>query len=378
VKSRSYVLESIFLCVVLGFLLFSQNTNPLRTFSLIFFGIILEALPFLLLGSLVGGLVEAFISQERLTSILPRRKIVAILVAAGMGIVFPVCECAIVPVVRRLVRKGLPMASAIAYLLAGPIVNPIVIGSTVVAYKFDWRMAIARALLGYGIAVIVALCMDRILGSRKVLIAEESENKAFINCSCSHCHDAETSGVHSDSRSVTLVNHSDHSSHSHHCSTNHHPESNSLVLAPDHQNGFSLLLSKTSAAIRHAVDEFLTVGPYFVMGVFVAAIAQTYIGREQFVSISSEPLVAIVLMMALAVLLNLCSEADAFIASSFRGTLPYSAQLAFLLLGPMLDLKLLLMYRTLFRKKVIVLLATSVAGLVLIFAACMHWGGILN
>ncbi len=375
VKNRSYVLESIFLCVVLGFLLFSQDTTPLRTFSLVFFGIILEAIPFLLLGSLVGGLVEAFISQERLASILPRRKIIAILVAAGMGLVFPVCECAIVPVVRRLIRKGLPMASAIAYLLAGPIVNPIVIGSTLVAYKFEWSMAIARGLLGFGIAVIVALCMDRILGNRKVLIAEESENKAFKSCSCSHCHDAETSGVNSIPRSVALCNHSGNSDH---CSTNPHSESTSWVLAQDHQKGFSLLLSKISAAMRHAVDEFLTVGPYFVMGVFVAAIAQTYIGREQFVSISHEPLVAIVLMMALAVLLNLCSEADAFIASSFRETLPYSAQLAFLLLGPMLDLKLLLMYRTLFRKKVILLLATSVAGLVLIFAAFMHWGGILN
>jgi uncharacterized membrane protein YraQ (UPF0718 family) len=93
------------------------------------------------------------------------------------------------------------------------------------------------------------------------------------------------------------------------------------------------------------MDVFLAVGHYLVIGAFIAALAQTHIDRSSFLSLTAAPVLSSVLMMALAILLNLCSEADAFIAASFRGLMPIPAQMAFLLTGPMLDLKLLLMYQ---------------------------------
>jgi uncharacterized membrane protein YraQ (UPF0718 family) len=108
------------------------------------------------------------------------------------------------------------------------------------------------------------------------------------------------------------------------------------------------------------MDDFLAVGHYLVIGAFIAALAQTYIDRSSFLSLTAAPVSSVVLMMALAILLNLCSEADAFIAASFQGLMPIAAQMAFLLTGPMFDLKLLLMYQSVFKRRAIVVLATLI------------------
>lgn len=113
---------------------YAPNSDAVRYFSLVFSSIMLEAMPFMLLGVLVGGAIETFVSRGRMEALVPRRDWAAACAAAALGVVFPVCECAIVPVVRRLAGKGLPAAAAISYLLAGPIVNPVVGLSTAMAY----------------------------------------------------------------------------------------------------------------------------------------------------------------------------------------------------------------------------------------------------
>jgi uncharacterized membrane protein YraQ (UPF0718 family) len=281
-----------------------------RTFALVFVSIVLEALPFMLIGSCVGGLIEVFVSREKLTEHLPRRPWAVTCLAAAMGLVFPVCECAVVPVVRRLTRKGLPLSAAVAYLLGGPIVNPIVAASTLLAYKFDWTVVSLRLLAGYGIAVSVGLLMGRLFTHRAALL--------------------ESSVAHQGGRAC--------------CSHNAHTSPAGLS-------------GRILAALRHASDDFLAVAHYLVIGAALAALAQTVVERRLFLSFAAFPLLPSLSMMALAILLNLCSEADAFIAASFRGLLPMPAHLAFLLTGPMFDLKLLLMYRTLFTRRAILMLS---------------------
>jgi uncharacterized membrane protein YraQ (UPF0718 family) len=127
-------------------------------------------------------------------------------------------------------------------------------------------------------------------------------------------------------------------------------------------------IDKAGEAFSHAKDDFLAVGHYLVIGAFIAALAQTYIDRSSFLSLAASPVLCVVLMMALAILLNLCSEADAFIAASFRGLMPIPAQMAFLLTGPMFDLKLLLMYQSLFKRRAIVVLASLILVAVLVTA----------
>jgi len=333
----SFWLEVCFLAVALCFLLAGDST-PIKTLSLIFVSIVLEAIPFMFLGSVIGGFIEVFISRDRMSSLLPKKGWHAACLAAGMGIVFPVCECAVVPVVRRLARKGLPASAAIAYLLGGPIVNPIVAMSTALAYKLDWTVVAMRMVFGYIIAVSVALIIGRLFSGQQVFYTGLTDGHAARDHECSHEHHASEGDIHKTASCG--------------CGSNHHHE---------HTHAMGKIL----AAFRHAADDFLSVGHYLIIGAFIAALAQTFINRKYFLIVSETPVIPSVLMMILAILLNLCSEADAFIAASFRNLLPLPAQLAFLLIGPMFDIKLLLMYQNLFRRRVIITLAALILGAVL-------------
>lgn len=357
-------LPALFLTAAIVFLPLRSESGPLHSLGTVFVGIVLEAIPFMLVGSLVGGLIEAFVSRERMAALLPRKGWLTVCVAAGAGLVFPVCECAVVPVVRRLTGKGLPFSAAIAYLLGGPIVNPIVAASTALAYAFDWRMAALRLGLGYGIAVAVGLVMGKLFSGAEAI---KGNGGAEVQTRAAAC------GGHSDPLGPShcgaisgqmplfpvIPNSAVHSPAG-------HPVACGCGCVHPVSDGW---LGKTGAAFAHAKDDFLAVGHYLVIGAFIAAMAQTYIDRSSFLGLAAAPVLSAALMMALAVLLNLCSEADAFIAASFRGLMPIPAQLAFLLTGPMFDLKLLLMYQSVFTRRAIVALASLILAAVLAVAA---------
>ena len=118
--------QAIFLLLAFSLVLFFRDRPQFHTLGIIFVSIVLEAFPFMLLGTLIGGFIEVFVSQETITRFLPERRWWSVFIAAGLGVIFPVCECAIVPVIRRLLKKGVPLSAAIAFLLGGPIVNPLV------------------------------------------------------------------------------------------------------------------------------------------------------------------------------------------------------------------------------------------------------------
>jgi uncharacterized membrane protein YraQ (UPF0718 family) len=300
--------------------------STIDTLSIVFVSIVLEALPFMMLGSLVGGLIEVFLSREWVSGVLSKRRWPAFLLAGLCGVVMPVCECAIIPVTRRLLRKGVPFAVAVAYLLAGPIVNPIVAGSTAVAYAWDWRVVGLRMACGYGIALVAAALMDVLFPGRSALRADKQHDHEHA-CACGHDHDHAPNGR----RWPVWV--------------------------------------KLIHALNHAAEDLLFVGQFLVIGAFVAALCQALISRQAFLSLAGAPSLSVLLMMLLAVVLNVCSEADAFVAASFRAHLPLSAQMAFLVLGPMLDLKLAAMYLSFVRKRAFAALAALTCGLV--FAVMM-------
>lgn len=311
-----FILVSALLAAV-----FHARTEAFTTFCIIFSSIVLEAFPFMLLGTLVGGFVEAFLSREQLVSFLPRNRKAAIVAAAFLGILFPVCECAIVPVVRKFIQKGMPIGSAVAFLLAGPIVNPLVFASTLVAYSFDWTVAWLRIFSGLAIAVAAGLFINSLLQGKTAL-------KTNGSCGCGHDHDF-----------------------------------NPPLSFP----------GKIKAALFHGAADFYDIGRFLIMGALIAALLQTLADRQDFLVSAASPFAAIPVMMVLAFVLNLCSEADAFIAASFRPMgIPLSAQLAFLVLGPMLDIKLILMYLGVFTRKMILLLSLFVVLAVFLVMACME------
>jgi uncharacterized membrane protein YraQ (UPF0718 family) len=216
--------------------------------------------------------------------------------------------------VRRLIHKGVPLSAAIAFLLGVPIVNPIVGASTLIAYRFNWSFAVTRMACGYVLAVAIALAMNFMYRDRSALLDTPSSTNNAL-CGCGHDH-----GLTADNR----------------------------------------IASRILAAFRHACDDFFDVGRFLVIGAFIAALARTLIGVDVLREIFWSPGIAIIMMMGLAAALNLCSETDAFIAAGFRGVLPDTAQMAFMVLGPMLDVKLLLMYLTMLRRHAIVTLASII------------------
>jgi uncharacterized membrane protein YraQ (UPF0718 family) len=148
--------------------------DQISTFTTIFLGIFIEAVPFLLLGSVAAGIVEEFVSRDELTRIMPPNPILAALMGAFMGLTFPVCECGVVPLTRRLFAKGLPPSAGVAFLLAAPIVNPVVLVSTLAAYGWS---SILYARFGFG--VVVALAVGLVFGSnpnQTELLVEHHDN----------------------------------------------------------------------------------------------------------------------------------------------------------------------------------------------------------
>ncbi len=235
-QTATLIIEAAFLCLAIGLLLFSSFRGLheiVGDLSISFFAIMVEAMPFMLLGSVVGGLIEAFVPEELVSRLLAGRQNKAVFVAAALGMIFPVCECAIVPVVRRLLRKGVPLSAAIAFLLGGPIVNPIVAGSTWLAYRFHWGFLTTRMVCGYTIAVTVALIMNLLFRGKNVLL-DDTRDECTTACGCER---------------------QDH--------------------APDQTAG---MVAKFFAAIQHECDDFFDVGRFLVIGAFIAALARTTIG----------------------------------------------------------------------------------------------------
>ena len=324
--SLGWTAQAFFLVLAFTMVLFCPRTQAFDTFSIIFSSIVLEALPFMLLGTMISGLVEVFVSRDHMVKFLPKNRVLAICAAAFMGILFPVCECAIVPVVRKFIQKGMPLGSAVAFLLGGPIVNPMVFGSTYTAYSFSLETAFLRVFSGAAIAVAIGLFIDKVITASQALV----NAPALPGCGCGHAG----------------------------CSHDITPRS---------------VADKLKAAVSHGAADFYDIGRFLIMGAFIAAVLQTLVSRQVFLSVAGAPILSIAAMMGLAVILNLCSEADAFIAASFRSLgIPLSAQMAFMVLGPMLDIKLILMYLGLFTRRMILILVMTICLTVFLAMAAME------
>lgn len=320
-------LQLLFFPAAFGLVALFGKTPEFRTFSITFVSIFLEALPFMLLGALLSGLIEVFVPKEKLMRLFPSGGWRSIVVAAGAGMLFPVCECAIIPVVRRLFKKGLPLGAGIAFLLGAPIFNPLVALSTAVAYGYQWTVAVDRLVIGYLLAVTIGFLVNLFFEPKAALVTQASDAKTEGQCGCCHHH--------------------------------HNPPS-----------GF---LAKVQGATRHAMEDFFDVGRYLVFGAFLAGLMQMAISRGELAALTNAQAPSILVMMILAMALNLCSEADAFVAASFKTMLPYAAQMAFMVLGPMLDMKLVMMYFGVFRRRLILTLSGLTFSLVFLSMLVKGW-----
>jgi uncharacterized membrane protein YraQ (UPF0718 family) len=317
-------------------------------FILTFSSVLWEAMPFIVLGAVVAGVLEEFLPQQLLTRLLPKRVLPAVMIGGVLGLVFPMCECGIVVVMRRLLRKGLPLSCCVAYMLAGPIINVIVILSTWVAFKdhkIGPEMVGLRVGLGFVVAVVTGLVVQgqwRKHGT-SLLTAVAAPPPAKVP----------------DEPAPTTVDEAER----------HGLSPDAIPGRPVPRKPLWHRLGNISATALH---DFVDITVFLILGALLAALAKQYISPGQFEQLSKDqPYLTIPAMMLLAVLMCLCSEADAFVAASFTNV-HVSAKLAFLVLGPMLDLKLLLMYTRVFRPRLIVTIVTCVVLQVLILCVVVH------
>jgi len=286
-------------------ILSGSASDRLQTFVTIFLSIFIEAAPFLLAGSIVSGLIEVYVDKEMLYRFIPRNPISAALVGGSLGIIFPVCECGVVPVTRRLYQKGLPVSMGIAFMLAAPVVNPVVVASTYAA--FGWgSILLGRLLFSFLIASFIGL-LFHVARPQDIFLPEQKQ----------------------------AIDEQDHHAHQH----------EGGAWGRRFWEGLGL-----------AGDDFLDMARYLIVGSMLAAGMQTLVPQSALLALAGGSVSAILAMMVLAFVLSVCSTVDAFLALAFANSFPPAAILAFLVFGPMVDIKSALMFLGVFNRRAVLYL----------------------
>lgn len=254
-------------------------SGVLEPWAAIAVAITVQAMPFLALGVIVSGIISAFVTDEVLHRLSPRSSYLAVPVAAGAGLFLPGCECGSVPVSQSLIRRGVAPAVALTFMLAAPAINPVVLVSTAVAFAGNPQMVIARLIASAGAAILVGWAWVAWRGEAHMPAVE----------------------LHA------------------------------------HRHG-----RRWEAFRDSAVSDLTNAGGFLAAGAMIAALVKVVVPTDWFETLDRYPWVAVLSMAALAVVLSLCSEADAFVAASFTQVSPV-AQLVFLVVGPMVDIKLIAM-----------------------------------
>jgi uncharacterized membrane protein YraQ (UPF0718 family) len=286
----------------------------LANFKIGFLSIIIGALPFIIIGVVVSALLENFVSEEMISRIFPSNRYLGILLACCLGIVFPICDCGIVPVARRLISKGVPLCSAVAFMLAAPIINPVVAASTAVAFAGDHSMVWWRLGLAFLVAYLTGLTLSFLVQDNPLNVEPEND-----------CHGCGTCGPANIASSMT---------------------------------------DKIKKTLLDAGNEFFEMGKYLIIGAFPGALATTFIPRQILLGIGYQPLLSAIVMVVFAFGVSVCSTADAFIAASFAASFSKGALLAFMVCGPMLDVKNTLMLLKAFKPWLVILMILIIFFLV--------------
>lgn len=298
----------------------SHIISHISSMSTVFLSIVLEALPFILIGSLVASLIQMFISEDWIARVIPEKRFLGLLAAGFLGLIIPVCECAIIPITRGLVKKGVPAGIAVTFMLAAPIINPVVLVSTYYAFGGTLPMVLFRAGAGLSSALIIGFIIDLVYGRN----IPTKISKSYLHNHGHHheCHDG--------------------------CGHNHNEKGHSIFVE----------------VIEHTTEEFYDMGKYLILGALISTILQNALPRQYMMNAGNNSILSIAVMMGFAYTVSLCSEADAFVASTFTGQFNTGSIIAFLILGPMIDIKNTLMLKSSFKKGFSALL------IILIFIVC--------
>ncbi|MDM7959913.1 MAG: permease [Synechococcus sp. WH 8007] len=303
----------------------------IATIWAIFQGLLIEALPFLFIGVLIAGLARWIAPGGRWLQRLPDQPILAPLSGAALGFALPACECGNVPVARRLLAGGASMGSALGFLFAAPVLNPIVLASTWAAFPDQPWLIAARPLGALLVAVVLSGVLQRLPEGQlleRSLLAERRLSQPLEEASLLE----RKSGV--------------------------------LGTPPPPRAEPSRPSLRT--VLEHSTREFLNLAVLLILGSLIAATVQTLLPRSWLLAVGGAPTLSILSLMLMAVVISVCSSVDAFLALGFAAQITPGALLAFLVLGPVVDLKLLGLFGVIMRPKAIAITAIGASVVVLL------------
>lgn len=270
----------------------------IKNIAIIFLSIFFEALPFLLLGSIISSVIEKYVSNEKIASIIPKNPILGSLFGIFLGFFLPACDCAVIPITKRLIKKKVPINVAVSFMLASPIINPVVLLSTYYAfYSTNPKIFWARFILGILVAAVVSSILGLIF--KDDFVVKNSIEEIEEECSCCHHH---------------------------------------------HENAFLEI-------VNHTMSDLFDVLKYMIFGALIASFVQVYMPRSVITVFNSNNYLSIIVLMLFAYLLSLCSTSDSFIGKSLINSFTKSSVVAYLLLGPMIDVKNTIVLVGNFKKK---------------------------
>jgi len=313
----------------------------------LFLSLLVEAMPFLLLGVILSSLFVVFVDESKLIKLMPKQAILGALVGSLLGFMFPVCECGNVPVARRLISQGLPASVAVGFLLSAPTINPIVIWATWTAFRDQPEMVILRVVFSLAIATIIG----SIFGSQKDLqpflqpniYLQLTRQSAAMEVTSKPQSAIPTGTFFLGQPLVPL-------------------EAITLPKPVPWQDRLNLLLD-------NIISELRELGGILVIGSAIAAVIQVGVPRDIILNLGQGAVSSIVAMMILAAVVSICSTVDAFFALSFASTFTTGSILAFLVFGPMIDLKSIGLILTIFKKRAVLYLFLIAAQLT--FLGCL-------
>ena len=307
--------------------------SKLQDFITLALSVVIEALPFVILGALVSTAIRLFVSTQRIIQLLPKRPLLRRFSISLLGTFMPVCECGNMPVARGMMIKGLSVAESTTFLLAAPILNPVTLLTTYQAFPLDpsivWIRMAGALLIANLVGGLIALYKDQM----------ELVSKGFYNTVC---------------EVETAEDHHHHAGHHHH---DHHHASKRW------QDGIGFFRDEVSLMLK-----------VLCLGAVIAGLTQVFVPRDVLTGVGGHPVFSILAMIALAFIVSLCSNVDAFFALAYSSTFTVGSIVAFLVFGPMIDIKMLTLMQTTYKARLlavmilVVTLSSILIGLVINYA----------
>ena len=314
------------------------------TVHTVFTGIVLQAVPFMLFGALVSSTLYVFVPDRLLIKLFPKKYGIGFLTALFAGTLFPVCECAAVPLMRSLIKKGVAMPIAVTFMLASPIVNPISIVSTL--YAFPQQPSVAFYRLGFGLLIACAIGLLLLFYPEEKYLKEDFDREPAVQPHS--LGDAAAAFRLATGRSAQ--------------NSRSEPQSDNFD-ATAAESKVQWLQAKVYALLMHTCSEFFTTGPFLILGAFITALIRAAVPQELFSITSGSAAGSLLVMMLFAFVFSACSTSDAFIARSFLNRFPSGSILGFLVYGPMMDIKNLFMLLSLFKKRFVIELTLIITAI---------------